>query len=162
MRIKSSKDFFSGLLFVVAGIGFAWGTSDYKIGDASQMGPGYFPLMLGILLAVVGLAVLLQSLVMVTGDGGRIGSIAWKPVCFIILANMTFGVLIGGLPSIDVPYMGLMAAIIAVTFIASCASDEFRGKEVFILAIVLAVLSYIIFTWLLGLRIPAWPDFMSR
>jgi len=162
MRIKSSKDFYSGLLFMVVGMGFAWGAIDFQMGEASQMGPGYFPLMLGILLAVVGLAVLLQSLVAETEDGDPIGSIAWKPVCFIILANLMFGVLVGGLPSIHVPYMGLMTAIVVVTFIASYANDEFRVKEVFILAIVLAVLSYTIFTWLLKLRLPAWPVFMSH
>jgi hypothetical protein len=162
MHIKSSKDFYSGLLFMVVGMGFAWGATDYQIGGASQMGPGYFPLILGVLLAVVGLAVLFQSLAVETEGGDLIGSIAWKPVCFIILANMAFGVLVGGLPSIGVPSMGLMTAIVAVTFIASYASDEFRVKEVFILAIVLAALSYTIFTWLLKLRLPTWPVFMSH
>jgi len=70
--------------------------------------------------------------------------------------------LVGGLPGIGVPYMGLMTAIVAATFIASYASDEFRVKEVFILAIVLAALSYTIFTWLLKLRLPAWPVFLSH
>ncbi len=162
MHIKNSKDFYSGLLFMVVGVGFAWGATDYQIGVASEMGPGYFPLMLGILLAVVGLAVLFQSLAVEAEGGDLIGSIAWKPVCFITLANLAFGASVGGLPSIGVPYMGLMAAIVAATFIASYASDEFRVKEVFILAIVLAALSYTIFTWLLNLRIPAWPVFMSH
>jgi hypothetical protein len=162
MRIKSRRDFFSGLLFMVVGTGFAWGATEYQIGAASQMGPGYFPLMLGILLAVVGLAVLFQSLAVETEGGDLIGSIAWKPVCFITLANIAFGVLVGGLPSIGVPFMGLMTAIVAVTFIASYGSDEFRVKEVFILAMVLAALNYTLFIWLLKLRLPAWPVFMSH
>ena len=160
-RIKSQKDFFSGLLFMVVGVGFAWGATNYKIGDASRMGPGYFPLMLGILLAVVGLVVMFLSLVVETEDGDPVGSIAWKPLFFIILANLTFGVLLGGLPSIDLPHMGLMAAIFALTFIAAYAGDEFRVKEVFILAIVLAALSYVAFIWLLSLQFPAWPAFIS-
>ena len=160
-RIKSQKDFFSGLLFMVVGVGFAWGATSYKIGDASRMGPGYFPLMLGILLAVVGLVVMFLSLFVETEDGDPVGSIAWKPLFFIILANLTFGVLLGGLPSIDLPHMGLMAAIFALTFIAAYAGDEFKVKEVFILAIVLAALSYIAFIWLLQLQFPAWPAFIS-
>jgi hypothetical protein len=160
-RIKSQKDFFSGLLFMVVGVGFALGATSYKIGDASRMGPGYFPLMLGILLAVVGLLVMFLSLVVETEDGDPVGSIAWKPLFFIILANLVFGVLLGGLPSVELPHMGLMAAIFALTFIAAYAGDEFRFKEVLILAIVLAALSYTAFIWLLQLQFPAWPAFIS-
>ena len=50
MRIKSQKDFFAGLMFSVVGVGFAIGASTYSIGEGARMGPGYFPLMLGIVL----------------------------------------------------------------------------------------------------------------
>lgn len=160
-RIKSERDFFAGLLFMAVGIAFAWGATNYKIGDAARMGPGYFPLMLGVLLAIVGLVVVFLSMVVETEDGDPVGRIAWRPVCFIILANLIFGVLLGGLPSIGLPYMGLMAAIFALTLIAALAGDEFRLKEVLILAIVLAVLSYVAFIWLLSLQFPAWPAFIS-
>ena len=159
MRIGSEKDFFSGLLFIVVGAGFAWGATDFRIGEASQMGPGYFPFMLGVLLAVVGLFVLIQSIVVQTEDGEPIGSIAWKPVIFIILANFTFGVMIAGLPIIGIPYMGLLAAVVAVTFLASFAGDDFRIKEVLVLSVFLSLMSYIIFTRLLDLRLPALPAF---
>lgn len=160
-RIKSQKDFFSGLLFMVVGIGFAWGATEYKIGDASRMGPGYFPLLLGVMLAIVGLVVTFLSLVVQTEDGDPIGSIAWKPLFFIILANLSFGVLLGGLPGIGLPYMGLVAAIFALTFIAAMAGDEFRFKEVLILATVLAVTSYVAFIALLKLQFPPWPAFIT-
>lgn len=160
MRIKSQKDFYSGLLFMVVGGGFAWGATSFKLGDAARMGPGYFPFMLGTLLAVVGLAVLFLSLTVETEDGDPIGHIAWKPLFFIILANLVFGALLGGLPSIGVPHMGLMAAIFALVFIAANAGEEFNFKEVLILGIVLAALSYIAFIWLLSLQFPAWPAFI--
>lgn len=161
MQIKSQKDFFSGLLFMAVGIGFAWGATSYKIGDASRMGPGYFPLLLGVLLAVVGLVVTFLALVIETEDGEPIGKIAWKPLFFIILANLIFGVLLGGLPAIGLPHMGLMAAIFAMIFIAALAGEEFKFKEVLILAIVLAALSYTAFIWILSLQFPAWPAFIS-
>ena len=161
MHIKSQKDFFSGLLFMTVGIGFAWGATSYKIGDASRMGPGYFPLLLGILLAVVGLVVTFLALVIETEDGDPIGKIAWKPLFFIIAANLTFGVLLGGLPAIGLPHMGLMTAIFAMIFISALAGEEFNFKEVLILAIVLAALSYTAFIWLLSLQFPAWPAFIS-
>ena len=161
MQIKSQKDFFSGLLFIVVGVAFAWGATNYKIGDAARMGPGYFPLMLGVLLAILGLVVTFNALVVETEDGDKIGSIAWKPLFFIISANLTFGVLLGGLPSVNLPYMGLTTAIIALTFIAALAGDEFDFKEVTILAIILAITCYLTFIVALKLQFPAWPAFIA-
>ncbi len=161
MRIKSQKDFFSGLLFIVVGIAFAWGATNYKVGDAARMGPGYFPLMLGVLLAILGIVVTFNALVVETEDGDPVGSIAWRPLFFIILANLTFGVLLGGLPSVGLPYMGLIAAIIALTFIAALAGEEFKFKEVVILAVILAITCYLTFIVALKLQFPAWPAFIA-
>ena len=51
MKIKSNKDFASGLMFMGVGTAFAWGATSYNVGTGARMGPGYFPLLLGILLA---------------------------------------------------------------------------------------------------------------
>ncbi len=161
MKIKSQKDFFSGLMFAVVGVAFAWGATTYSVGTGARMGPGYFPMMLGIVLAVIGLAVIFSSLVVETRGGDPIGSIAWKPLTFIIGANLAFGVLLGGLPKFGVPAMGLIAAIYALTFIASLAGDRFRFKEVLILSTVLAVGSYVAFVWLLKLQFQVWPSFIT-
>ncbi len=160
MKIKSQKDFAAGLMFMVVGGAFAWGATNYTVGQAARMGPGYFPLMLGIVLAIIGAFVLFESMVVDTEDGEPIGSIAWKPLCFIIGANLAFGVLLGGLPSIGVPAMGLIVAIIALTFIASMAGSEFKVKEVAILSVVLCVLSYLAFIKLLSLQFQVWPSFI--
>ncbi len=65
MKIKSQKDFWSGLMFIGSGLFFAfWAMAFYQMGTAVRMGPAYFPTMLGFLLAVLGAAVLLQSLTM--------------------------------------------------------------------------------------------------
>ena len=161
MKIKSQKDFFSGLMFVVVGIAFGWGATTYNVGQGARMGPGYFPLMLGILLGVLGLAIVFESLVVETEDGEPIGSIAWRPMGFIIGANVMFGILLGGLPKLGIPAMGLMAAIVALVFIASFAGDKFYPKEVAILSIILAVFSYCAFVWLLKLQFPVWPAFIT-
>ena len=111
MKIKSQKDFFSGLMFMGVGIAFAWGATTYTVGTGARMGPGYFPLMLGILLAIIGAVMAFKATVVETVGGDKIGKWAWKPLVFILLANFTFGVLLGGLPSIGVPAMGLIIAI---------------------------------------------------
>ncbi len=51
--IKSQKDFFSGLMFTLVGGAFAWGATNYNIGTGARMGPGYFPLLFCIFLAVL-------------------------------------------------------------------------------------------------------------
>ena len=161
MNIKSQKDFFSGLMFMCVGVAFAWGASSYNIGNGARMGPGYFPLVLGILLTVLGGVITFKALVVETVDGDKIGSFAWKPLVFIIAANLVFGACIGGLPSIGMRPLGLMVGIFALTFIASNAGDEFNFKEVTILAFLLAVLSYAAFILLLKLQFPVWPTFIS-
>ena len=160
MKIKSQKDFFSGLMFTVVGASFAYGATNYSIGSGGRMGPGYFPLLLGIILAILGSAIMFKALVVETQDGEKIGKWAWKPLFFIIAANLLFGILLGGLPSVGLPAMGLIAAIFGVTIVASLAGDTFNLKEVLILSVVLSIGSYLAFIMLLKLQFPVWPTFI--
>ena len=161
MNIKSQKDFFSGLLFITVGVAFAVGANNYTVGTGARMGPGYFPLLLGVLMAVLGAVITFNALVIETPDGDKIGSWAWKPLFFIISANLVFGLMLGGLPNIKLPAMGLIAAIFALTFIASLAGEEFNLKAVAVLATVLAIMSYVAFILLLKLQFPVWPTFIT-
>jgi Tripartite tricarboxylate transporter TctB family len=163
MAIKSQKDFFSGLLFTAVGAAFAWGATNYSVGTGARMGPGYFPLILGTCMAILGAIITFKALVVETADGAgdKIGSWAWKPLFFIIAANLVFGLLLGGLPSIGFPAFGLIAAIFALTFIAAMAGEEFKFREVLILAIILCVMSYAAFILLLKLQFPVWPTFLT-
>jgi hypothetical protein len=161
VSIKSQKDFFSGLMFLVVGAAFAWGATSYSVGTGARMGPGYFPLLLGVLLAILGSVIMFYSLVIETPSGDKIGSFAWKPICYILGANLVFGVLLGGLPSIKLPSMGLMVAIYALVIIASKAGDNFKLRDVLILSTILAVGSYLAFIVLLKLQMPVWPTFIA-
>lgn len=161
MGIKSQKDFFSGLMFLIVGGAFAIGAYSYGMGDGARMGPGYFPRMLGVLLAILGSVVLFKSLTVATASGDKIGAWAWRPICYILGANLVFGVLLGGLPSIKLPAMGLIAAIYALTIISSLADNGFKLKSVLILATILAIGSYLAFIVLLKLQIPVWPTFIG-
>ena len=161
MKIKSQKDFFSGLMFMSIGLAFAWGATTYSVGNGARMGPGYFPLYLGVLMTVLGAVITFQSLVVETMGGDKIGKWAWKPLFFVILANLVFGALLVGLPYFDLPAMGLIVAIYALVFIASIAEDGWKFKATFILATVLAIGSYIAFVVALKLQFPVWPAFIT-
>jgi len=161
MNIKSQKDFFSGVVFMAVGGAFAWGATNYTVGTGARMGPGYFPLMLGILLALLGAVITFKAMVVETEDGEKVGKWIWRPVGYIVAANIVFGILLGGMPSIKLPAMGMVIAIIALTLIAAKAGTEFILKEILILAAILVAGSYVTFILLLKLQIPVWPAFIT-
>ncbi len=159
--IKSQKDFFSGVVFMALGIAFAWGATTYSVGTGARMGPGYFPLMLGILMALLGTVITIKALIVKTAGGDKIGKWIWRPVGYIVASNLAFGVLLGGLPSIGLPAMGMIIAIFALTLISAKAGSEFKLKEILILSVILAIGSYVVFILLLKLQIQVWPTFIS-
>ena len=161
VKLKSQKDFWAGIMYMTVGLAFAIGAKNYSIGTGARMGPGYFPLILGILLALIGAGVAFKGLTNGPKDGDPIGKWAWKQVFFILAANFAFGILLVGIPSWGVPAMGLIVAIYGLVFIASMAGHEFNAKAVFILATVLAVGSYVAFVWALNLQFPVWPSFIT-
>ena len=161
MQRKGQRDFFSGLIFTVIGSGFAIGVKNYNMGDGARMGPGYFPLVLGVLLALLGAVAMFQSFVSGSPGGDKVGKWAWKPLGFVIGANVLFGVMVGGLPSIGLPPMGLIMAIFGLTIVASLAGDRFQLQEVLILSAILSAGSYVAFVVLLKLQFPVWPVFIT-
>ena len=161
MKIKSQKDFFSGLMFMGVGVAFAWGATSYTVGTGARMGPGYFPLMLGIVMTLIGALITFFALTVQTMDGAKIGKWAWKQLFYILAANFAFGVLLGGLPSLGIPAMGLIIAIYALVLISSLAGHAFNLKAVLILATALAIGSYVAFIWALKLQMQVWPTFIT-
>ncbi len=161
MNIKSQKDFFAGLLYAVVGGAFAIGATNYNIGTGARMGPGYFPLLLGVLLGLIGLYIMFKALVVETTDGDKIGKWAWKPLFYIIAGNLLFGVLLSGLPNLGIPGMGMIVAIYGVTIVVSKAGGESNIKESLILATILSAISYLGFIKLLNLQFPVWPSFIA-
>jgi hypothetical protein len=153
VKIKSQKDFWSGLMFVATGIGFAWGATNYSFGVSARPGPGYFPFGLGILMALLGAFILFESLVVETEDGEPIGPWAWKPLITIVLSVTVFGILL--------PRAGLLVALPVLIAMVSFAGDEFHWKEVLVNVIVLTAGSWVIFIWGLKLVIPVLPAFIT-
>ncbi|MDG5973779.1 hypothetical protein H010_00860 [Hydrogenophaga taeniospiralis CCUG 15921] len=162
MALASQKDFFSGLMFTAVGGAFAWGATTYEVGEGARMGPGYFPLMLGILLVILGIIVTFNSFKAGPPGGDRIGAFAWRPLGFVLGANLAFGALLVGLPALGIPAMGFIVSIYALVLIASMARKGSSLKESLILATLLAIGSYGAFVYLLNLQFPVWPAFLSN
>ncbi len=161
MKMASQKDFFSGLMFTAVGVAFAVGATNFTVGNAARMGPGYFPLLLGIVLILLGIAITAQSFRSKAEDGDRVGKFAWRPLGFIIGANLAFGVLLVGVPALGIPAFGMFVAIYALVIIAGYARPHCSLKESIILATILAVGSYGAFVYALNLQFPVWPAFLT-
>jgi hypothetical protein len=161
VKIASQKDFASGLMFTIVGIAFGVGATNFDIGSAARMGPGYFPLLLGILLAVLGVVITLQSFGSHIGDQS-LGGIAWRPLIFILGANLAFGALLVGIPSWGIPHFGLIVAIYGLVLISGYARPGHKLKESVILATILAIGSYGAFVYALNLQFPVLPWFLGH
>lgn len=153
MKIKSQRDFWSGLMFVATGIGFSWGATFYSFGSSARPGPGYFPFGLGILLALLGAFTLFEALTIETEDGEPVGSFAWKPLITILLSVVLFGFLL--------PRLGMALTIPILVFVSSLAGDEFHWRDALINSVVLTVGSWVIFILGLKLVIPLWPTILG-
>lgn len=148
LRIKNQVDFLAGLVFTVLGLAFAIQSLPHQLGTAGEMGPGYFPLMLGLLLALLGLVVLASSTI--TGDeNDRLDAIRLRPVFLVTSAVVLFGLLL-------IP-LGLVGSSFVLVILSASASQEFRWRYALITALVMVVISYILFVYGLGLPIPTWP-----
>ena len=153
MKIKSQKDFWSGLMFVAVGLGFAWGATSYSFGSSARPGPAYFPFGLGVLLAIMGALVWFASITVETEDGDPIGSIAWKPLIIITGSVVMFGFIL--------PKLGMILSLPLLIIVAALAGDEFHWKDSVISVVVLTLGSWLIFIKGLSLVIPLWPSFIT-
>jgi Tripartite tricarboxylate transporter TctB family len=153
VKIKSQKDFWSGLMFVAIGIGFAWGATNYNFGSSARPGPGFFPFGLGVLMAILGAVVLFGAMTVETEDGDPIGSWAFRPLIIITAAVGLFGW--------TLPLLGMALALPIMIVMASLAGDEFHWKDALISIVVLTLGSWLIFIKGLNLVIPLWPKFIT-
>jgi hypothetical protein len=147
MRIRAPKDFWSGLMFcgfAVVGILAARG---YALGAAGKMGPGYFPLLLGGVLALLGIVLIARSIVL---DGEPLPRFHILPLAVIAVAVCLFGVLIE-------PF-GLVIALAVLTMLSAWAGPQFRWLEAAALTAALIVFSIGVFVYALGLSLSVWPS----
>ena len=153
MKIKSQRDFWSGLMFVAIGLAFAWGATNYTFGTSARPGAAYFPFGLGLILAALGCAVLFKALTIESEGGDPIGRVAWKPLLIIVGAVAMFGVIL--------PRLGMFISLPLLVLVAASASDEFHWKDALVNAVILTIGSWFIFIYGLKLTIPLYPSFMG-
>jgi hypothetical protein len=149
---RATKDILAGAAFVAFGLAFAIGSTAYDIGTTLQMGPGYFPLVLGGLLAFLGLVIVGKGVV--AGEGGPLGAIPWRAMGLIIGAVAFFGLTVRGL--------GLVPSLLATVLLAAIAAPRMRFIVAVAIAIGLTVLALLVFIVGLSLRIPLLGPWLGR
>ena len=149
MRIKSEVDFWTGVVFIVVGLAFAIGATEYRFGTSARPGPGYFPVGLGLLLAMVGFIELMGALGRERNDADRITSPIWRPLLVIVAAVLGAGFLL--------PRLGMLITLPFVIVLTCFATSDFKFREALGLAVVLTVGSWLLFVVALELRIPVMP-----
>lgn len=152
MKIKSQKDFWSGVMFVAVGLGFAWGAQEYSLGDSARPGPGYFPLGLGLIMAGLGALIVFKALLAGPRNGDPIGAMAWRPLLIIVASVALFGALL--------PRLGMLLSLPMLVVTTALAGQEFRWGEALVNGVLLTVFSWVIFIWGLSLTIPLLPWFI--
>jgi putative tricarboxylic transport membrane protein len=121
------------------------------MGSAVRMGPGYFPVVLGGLLVLLGAGILVKSLAI---DGPKVAAFHFRPLLLVALAVVAYGYLMK--PG------GLVVATAAAVFIGALAGNEFKWKEVLVVAAVLVIFSWLVFVKGLTLPFPLCPDFVDN
>lgn len=146
VKIRNRKNFYSGLLFIFFGVLCAGIAVTYPMGKSSRMGPGYFPSILGGILAILGFVVAVQALWI---KGEEIKPYALRPLVLVLGAVVAFALLAD-------PF-GLLLATLTLVVISRLGGGEFRIREVAVIFLVLAALGVVLFVYGLGLPFKVWP-----
>ncbi len=137
-------DVIGGTLLLAFGLWFlAHAAESYNFGSLRRMGPGYFPAVLGVLVAAFGVLILLPALF----RRGELPRPAWRPLATITVAGLSFAMMIEPL--------GLVPATVTLVVIAALAEPAPPVLRTVILAVCLAVMAVLVFAEGLGIPTPA-------
>ena len=153
MKIRNQRDFGAGIMYMVIGIFFAGFATQYQMGTAAKMGPGYFPFYLGLLMFLLGLLVAVKAF-SAKAAIEAIPKFNWRIIAQITGAVVLYGLLL--------PKMGFLIAVIVLVFVSASASKEFTWKGTAINAAFLVTFTYSVFVLGLKLQFPLLPVFLQQ
>jgi hypothetical protein len=154
VRIKNKTEFLAGLIFAGFGaVTFAF-SIDYPMGTAHRMGPGYFPIVLSVLLILIGIVVALRGAAF-TSEVVEVPKFAWRPIMVGTVAVVVFGLIIDS--------MGLLVATAAMVLVSRLARPEYRSRwmETVILAVLISITCSAVFYFGLKVQMPLLPVWLG-
>ena len=148
--LTQKKDYYAGTLMTLIGIGAVLEARHYNVGTLFHMGPGFFPIILGVIMTCLGIliagvaamatAVDDDQLIMPKPEWRAWGCILAGPVLFIILGNLG----------------GLIPATFSCVFVSALGDRDATLKGSLILATTVTVCGVALFSYLLQVSIPMW------
>jgi hypothetical protein len=141
---RDLTDILAGLVFIAFGLAFAVMATSYQIGSTLRMGPGYFPFVLGCILAVLGGVIATKGFL--AGEGEAIGAIPWRAVALIIGAVLFFGLSVRGL--------GLIPSVFVTALVSGFASRRTGLALGLLVTVGLTILCILVFVVALRVRVP--------
>jgi Tripartite tricarboxylate transporter TctB family len=146
MRIKSTQDLATGILFIGVGLAALWIGADYPVGTARRPGTGVLPRILAWCLIGTG-ALLWLKAVLVEGPG--LTRWAWRPVIMISFATVAFALL--------VDRFGLVVAMLVSMTLAALGTPQTRWLEYAVFTVLMVAIGVGMFIYGLRMPIPIWP-----
>jgi hypothetical protein len=146
--IKSKKDLYAGLMFIIIGGFFALWALNYPMGSSVRMGPAYFPTVLGWLTCALGVIIFIRGLTIPDVDPNPIN---WHPLLWVVSSAVAFGLLVDPLK------VGFVGAVLAAVLVCAYGGYEFKWKEAIIEAVVLVIVCWAAFVYGLGLPFRLFP-----
>src|SRR3569833_1154871 len=145
-----NKDYYGGGLMLLLGLGTVWKGFDYHIGTLSRMGPGYFPVGVGAILALMGAFIMIGAIRQSASGAPPSTKTShppeWRGWSAIVLGTIAF-IVLGR-------YGGLLPATFAIVFISALGDRQNTVKSAFLLAAAMVVVCLIVFSWGLQLQFP--------
>ncbi|HEX5737411.1 MAG TPA: tripartite tricarboxylate transporter TctB family protein [Hydrogenophaga sp.] len=145
MKSRDMQDVVGGLAVTALGLFAAIYAQRYEFGDLNRMGPGYFPVALGVVLALLGLLIAIPAF----RRKGEPIEVKWKTFALVLASIVAF--------ALTLKVLGLILATALAVVISSLADNETTWKGRILLAIGVAAVTYLVFGFALGMVLPAWP-----
>ena len=145
MKNKDMQDVIGGLSLAALGAFAAIFAQRYEFGDLNRMGPGFFPVILGTLLAVLGILIAVPAFF----RSGPPVQVRWKPFALVMASLVAF--------AMTLKVLGLIVATMLAVVIASLADNDTRWKGRILIALGVALITYLVFGLGLSMVLPMWP-----
>jgi hypothetical protein len=142
MHIRNPRDFWAGAIYLMLAIVLIWIGRDYPLGTSARMGPGYFPTVLGAVLAIFGAVSIVRSFIR---PGEPISAFAWRPLIFVLGSTVLFGLLL--------QRAGVLVALTCVIVVSALASRNSR-LDVTSVAALIGLVAFCVIVFVKGLGVP--------
>lgn len=142
MKSLNVRDIVGGLLVGAVGLYFLVGALKMRLGSTLEMGPGYFPMMVGGLVLAFGIVIVVMAL----ATSGRFEQLHWRPMLAVLASISGFALFVG--------QFGLIPAMAIGVALAALGDRTSRPAQTVVLAVVAALGAWLIFRVGLGLSMP--------